>query len=125
MKGVAFADTDYGELEAMKEAMPLQRLDAPHGERERAAGDEAGPFAPPDDLDAFGDFVEMVVRRYKGRIHYYQIWNEPNIYPEWGEQPVDAAEYVELLKVAYTRAKAVDPEVVIIAGALATNREFE
>ena len=91
----------------------------------RAAGDEAGPFAPPDDLDAFGDFVEMVVRRYKGRIHYYQIWNEPNIYPEWGEQPVDAAEYVELLKVAYTRAKAVDPEVVIIAGALAATIELD
>jgi len=91
----------------------------------RAAGDEAGPFAPPDDLDAYGDFVEAVVRRYKGRIHYYQIWNEPNIYPEWGEQPVDAAEYVELLKVGYTRAKAVDPDVVIIAGALAATIELD
>jgi hypothetical protein len=91
----------------------------------RAAGDDAGPFAPPDDLDAFGDFVDTVVRRYKGRIHYYQIWNEPNIYPEWGEQPVDAAEYVELLKVAYTRAKAVDPDAVIIAGALAATIELD
>jgi hypothetical protein len=91
----------------------------------RAAGDQAGTFAPPDDLDAYGDFVEAVVRRYKGRIHYYQIWNEPNIYPEWGEQPVDAAEYVELLKVGYTRAKAVDPDVVIIAGALAATIELD
>jgi hypothetical protein len=91
----------------------------------RAAGDDAGPFAPPDDLDAYGDFVETVVRRYKGRICYYQIWNEPNIYPEWGEQPVDAAEYAELLKVAYTRAKAVDPDVVIIAGALAATIELD
>jgi hypothetical protein len=91
----------------------------------RAAGDQAGPFAPPDDLNAYGDFVETVVRRYQGRIHYYQIWNEPNIYPEWGEQPVDAAEYVELLKVGYTRAKAVDPDVVIIAGALAATIELD
>ncbi len=91
----------------------------------RAAGDDAGPFAPPDDLDAYGDFVETVVRRYKGRIRYYQIWNEPNIYPEWGEQPVDAAEYAELLKVAYTRAKAADPDVVIIAGALAATIELD
>jgi hypothetical protein len=91
----------------------------------RAAGDQAGTFAPPDDLDAYGDFVETVVRRYKGRIHYYQIWNEPNIYPEWGEQPVDAAQYVELLKVGYTRAKAVDPDVVIIAGALAATIELD
>ncbi len=91
----------------------------------RAAGDDAGPFAPPDDLDAYGDFVESVVRRYQGRIRYYQIWNEPNIYPEWGEQPVDAAEYTELLKVAYTRAKAVDPDVVIITGALAATIELD
>jgi hypothetical protein len=91
----------------------------------RAAGDEAGPFAPPDDLDAYGDFVEKVARRYQGRIRYYQIWNEPNIYPEWGEQPVDAAEYAELLKVAYTRAKSVDPDVVIIAGALAATIELD
>jgi hypothetical protein len=91
----------------------------------RAAGDEAGPFAPPDDPDDYGDFVETVVRRYAGRIHYYQIWNEPNIYPEWGEQPVDAAQYAELLKVAYTRAKVVDPDVVIIAGALAATIELD
>lgn len=91
----------------------------------RAAGNQAGPFAPPDDLNTYGDFVEAVVRRYQGRIHYYQIWNEPNIYPEWGEQPVDAAAYVELLKVGYTRAKAVDPGVVIIAGALAATIELD
>jgi len=91
----------------------------------RAAGDNVGPFAPSDDLKAYGDYVEAVVRRYKGRIRYYQIWNEPNIYPEWGEQPVDAAQYAELLKVAYTRAKAVDPDVVIIAGALAATIELD
>lgn len=91
----------------------------------RAAGDDAGPFAPADDPDAYGDFVEAVVGRYRGRIRYYQIWNEPNIYPEWGEQPVDAAQYAELLKIAYTRAKAVDPEAVIIAGALAATIELD
>ncbi len=91
----------------------------------RAAGDAAGPFAPPDDLNTYGDYVEAVVRRYQGRIRYYQIWNEPNIFPEWGEQPVDATEYAELLTEGYTRAKAVDPEVVIIAGALAATIELD
>jgi hypothetical protein len=91
----------------------------------RAAGDRNGTFAPPDDLNDYGNFVETVVRRYLGRIHYYQIWNEPNIYPEWGEQPVDATQYVALLKVGYARAKAVDPNVVIIAGALAATIELD
>ncbi len=90
----------------------------------RAAGDAAGTFAPPDNYEDFGDFVAAVVSRYRGRIRYYQIWNEPNIYPEWGERPVNPEEYVELLKVAYTRAKAVDPHIVIISGALASTIEL-
>jgi hypothetical protein len=85
----------------------------------RAQGNEAGPFAPPDSLEDYGDFVEEVVRRYEGRIRYYQIWNEPNIYPEWGEQPVSPEEYTELLKVGYTRVKQACPECVVISGALA------
>ena len=87
----------------------------------RAAGDAAGTYAPPDSLDDFGDFVQAVVSRYRGRIRLYQIWNEPNIYPEWGEQPVNPEEYVELLQVGSTRARAADPDVVIICGALAAN----
>ncbi len=90
----------------------------------RAEGDAAGSFAPPDRYEDFGDFVAAVVSRYRGRIRYYQIWNEPNIYPEWGERPVNPEEYVELLKIAYTRAKAADPDVVIISGALASTIEL-
>ncbi|HEY62964.1 MAG TPA: cellulase family glycosylhydrolase [Caldilineae bacterium] len=90
----------------------------------RAEGDAAGTYAPPDNYEDFGDFVAAVVSRYRGRVRYYQIWNEPNIYPEWGERPVNPEEYAELLKVAYTRAKAVDPNVVIISGALASTIEL-
>jgi hypothetical protein len=85
----------------------------------RARGDEAGTLAPPDNLDDYGDFVETLVRRYQGRIQYYQIWNEPNIYPEWGERPVSPEEYTELLKVGYSRVKEACPECVVISGALA------
>ena len=80
---------------------------------------DRGPFAPPDRLEDFGDYVAAVVSRYRGRIRYYQIWNEPNIYPEWGEQPVDPEGYTELLCLAYRRVKEADPQAVVIAGALA------
>ncbi|MGA9347796.1 MAG: hypothetical protein WBW48_03185 [Anaerolineae bacterium] len=90
----------------------------------RAAGNEMGPYAPPDNYNDFGDFVYAVVSRYKGRIKYYQIWNEPNIYPEWGEQPVNPEAYTELLKIGYTRAKEADPDCVIISGALASTIEL-
>ncbi|HID88063.1 MAG TPA: hypothetical protein EYP55_11950, partial [Anaerolineae bacterium] len=61
----------------------LARLDNPPA-WSRAAGDAAGTLAPPDDFEDYGDFVHAVVSRYRGRIKYIQIWNEPNIYPEWG-----------------------------------------
>ena len=85
----------------------------------RALTNTIGPFAPPDDVRDYGDFVETVVRRYQGRIHHYQLWNEPNIYPEWGNQPVSPTGYTALLCEGYRRAKAVDPNIVIISGALA------
>ncbi len=100
----------------------LARLDNPPA-WSRARGNEIGTLAPPDNLDDYGDFVEAVVSRYRGRIHFVQIWNEPNIYPEWGEQPPDPEGYVELLKVGYTRAKAANPDVVVVSAALAPTLE--
>jgi len=85
----------------------------------RAEGDAAGPHAPPDDLKDWGDFVYTTVSRYRGRVRYYQLWNEPNIYPEWGERPVDPEAYTQLLCEGYRRAKEADPTAVILSGALA------
>jgi hypothetical protein len=91
----------------------------------RADGDARGTAAPPDDLGDFGDYVSAVVSRYRGRIRYYQIWNEPNIYPEWGEQPVDPEAYTELLCLAYRRVKAADPDAVVISAALAQTQGLD
>ena len=90
----------------------------------RERGDEVGTFAPPDNYDDFGDFVYTLVDRYKGRIRYYQIWNEPNIYPEWGNYPISPEDYTRLLKIGATHAREADPNVVIIAGALASTIEL-
>lgn len=85
----------------------------------RVAGDAPGTFAPPDNVQDFADFVSAVVNRYKGRVRYYQLWNEPNIYPEWGSYPISPEQYTELLKAGAIAARAADPNAVIIAGALA------
>jgi hypothetical protein len=86
----------------------------------RAAGDTVGTFAPPDNYADFGDFIYALVSRYRGRIRYYQIWNEPNIYPEWGSYAISPEDYTQLLKIGATRAREADPDVVIISGALAS-----
>jgi len=91
----------------------------------RAAGNEKGSLAPPDRFEDYGDFVYTFASRYKDRIDYYQIWNEPNIYPEWGEYPVDPERYTELLKVGHTRIKEADPGAFILCGSLAATIEMD
>ena len=80
--------------------------------------DTIGTHAPPDDFDDYGDFVAAVVERYRGRVKFFQLWNEPNIYPEWGEQTVDPETYTDLLCTGYERAKEANPDAVVLAGAL-------
>ena len=67
----------------------------------------------------FGDFVYAFVDHFRGRVQYVVIWNEPNLALEWGFQPVNPAEYTALLRIAYARAKEADPQVQVLAGALA------
>ncbi|MDE3089329.1 MAG: cellulase family glycosylhydrolase [Chloroflexota bacterium] len=100
----------------------IARLDHPPAWT-RHDGRARGDFAPPDDYADYGDLVAAVVARYRGKIRFYQLWNEPNIYPEWGEQPVSARDYVRLLKIGYTRAKQTDPSVVILSAGLAQTIE--
>ncbi|CCF82755.1 conserved exported hypothetical protein [Nitrolancea hollandica Lb] len=76
----------------------------------------AGP--PNDDAD-YAEFVAAVVNRYRGRIHYIQIWNEPNLEGEWGGQAIDPERFTRLLKAAYTAAKQVDPNIVVLMPGLA------
>jgi hypothetical protein len=82
------------------------------------ADPQEGTFPPPDDFQDYVNYAVAVATRYQGRILYYQIWNEPNIRPEWGTQPVNPEAYTDMLCRTYTALKQVDPEIVVIAGAL-------
>ncbi len=114
----------YDHIVSLAEKYELQliaRLDNPPA-WSRAVNDTHNAKHPPDRYEDFGDFVYAVVSRYRGRIRYYQIWNEPNLVDEWGT--VDARQYVQLLQVAYRRAKQADPNCVILAGALSATIEL-
>ncbi len=80
--------------------------------------------APPANLQDFGDFCHALAERYKGKIAAYQVWNEPNLAREWGNQPPNPAQYVELLKVCYENIKAADPEALVISAGLATTGTY-
>jgi hypothetical protein len=98
----------------------IARLDRPPP---WARKDNSVAEAPPDNFDDYGDFVAAVVERYRGRVRYFQLWNEPNIHPEWGSRPIDPEAYTRLLKIGYARAKAVDPNVRILSAPLAQTLE--
>ncbi|MCP4361263.1 MAG: hypothetical protein GY796_24910 [Chloroflexi bacterium] len=74
---------------------------------------------PPVEYQDFGDFCQTLAERYKGRIHAYQVWNEPNLSREWGDQSPNPAEYTALLKVCYEGIKTADPEAIVISAGLA------
>ena len=75
---------------------------------------------PPADLNTYATFVRELAARYKGRVRAYEIWNEQNLYYEWGGRggKINARRYVELLKLAYQAIKSVDPGAVVISGAM-------
>lgn len=47
-----------------------------------------------------------------------EVHNEPNLAMEWPHGP-NAWEYVQMLRVAYTEIKAVDPNIIVVSGGLA------
>jgi hypothetical protein len=84
------------------------------------------PYNPnhglPENPVDLGNFVEAIAQRYGDRIQAYEIWNEQNLAHETGGtiRPDDAGHYVEILMECYTRIKAVNPNVYVLAGAPST-----
>jgi polysaccharide biosynthesis protein PslG len=81
--------------------------------------------ALPFDVQAYLEFVKTLVRRYRGQIQAYIIWNEPNLALEWGAPP-DPEAYAYLLRRACMTIKQADPSALVISAGLApTNDQSE
>jgi len=78
-----------------------------------------GSDGMPQDPATLARFVGALAARYQGRVHAIEIWNEQNLAYENGGRVAleDAGHYVELLAVAYNSIKAVDPRIIVVAGA--------
>jgi hypothetical protein len=72
----------------------------------------------PRDLDEYATYVRATVRHYAGRIHVWEILNEP-IYTDYALPRANGytpADYVKLLEVAYRAVKDADPEALVVGG---------
>ena len=80
-------------------------------------------YLPDESFADFADFVAVFAARYAGTINHIILWNEPNLAFEWGYQEIDPARYVRLLQAVYQPVHAANPNVIILAGALAPTLE--
>ena len=71
-----------------------------------------GASSPPADMGEWRAYVRAVGERYKGVIHNYEIWNEPQDPRFYSGSP---SQLVELVKEASGILKSIDPGVSIIS----------
>jgi hypothetical protein len=67
-------------------------------------------------IEFWGDFVSKIATQYKGRIKHWVIWHQPDVSdPTSPNYTWDgtAEDYYRLLKEAYFKIKAVDPEMEV------------
>ncbi len=74
----------------------------------------------PGSEEAFLNYVDWVSRTYKGRIDYYQLWNEPDT-KGFNYYRTGAKKYAELLKKVYEVIKANDPDAKVVGVAASRN----
>ena len=73
-----------------------------------------GNAAQPQDLTDWEEYVRVVATRYKGVIHNYEVWNEPNVK---GTFTGNAEDMLQLSRAAYSVLKSVDPGITVVSAA--------
>jgi hypothetical protein len=72
---------------------------------------------PPYDNVTFVNYVAKVVGRYKDKVKYWEIWNEPDSSTYWVPRD-EMKRYTQLLKESYVAAKKEDPSCKIVLGGM-------
>ncbi len=82
-------------------------------------GQDMSVEGPPNNPADFADFLGALAGRYCGTsVKAIEVWNEQNLHYEWGNMPINAANYMNLLKPAYNRIKQACPNMIVVSGAL-------
>ena len=68
----------------------------------------SGIYAGYPDMQDWRDYVSTVVKHFKGRIRFYEVYNEPNLCMP------DAKRYSEYLKAAFEEIRKADPSALVV-----------
>lgn len=75
-----------------------------------ASGKKDSRYPPANPAD-MGDFFRRMVSHFKGRVKYWEIWNEPDIEVFYVGKP---EQYAACLKESYRQIKEADPEAKVL-----------
>ena len=78
---------------------------------------QLGNAAEPKDINDWRNYVKTVASRYKGRIHEYEIWNEPNSKSFWAG---DVNQMIELTREAAHIIHEIDADAKIVSPSATT-----
>ena len=76
---------------------------------------------PPRDPAEFGEVMEQLARRYRGRIRWWELWNEPDNQDYWLGS---VEQYAELVRHGAEGVRRGDPEAQVVLGGLAGTVSF-
>ena len=115
----SYSDERFVELDALVDtavfhhiAVLLSVAKAPEWSRPTTELD-----GPPTDFTLYQAFMNHLASRYQGRVAAYELWNEMNLQREWNGRPLDAADFVALIRLGATGVRLADPAAILISGA--------
>lgn len=64
-------------------------------------------------VQAWRNYVRNLAEHFKGRVHHFEIWNEPEINPFWQPKKADPVEYAKMIKITAEEIKKANPNAII------------
>ncbi|WP_248705002.1 FlgD immunoglobulin-like domain containing protein [Curtobacterium sp. MWU13-2055] len=74
-------------------------------------------YYPPKDMSAFAAFATAAAERYRGKVHNWEIWNEPDLDRYW-LPAASPSQYAAMLQATSAAIKRVDPSARVLIGGL-------
>lgn len=78
---------------------------------------DGGPTRP-ESIRGFVNYAKFVANHFKGRVHYYEIWNEENSWAWYGSPP-DPRAFGTLVRETARALKEMDPAIKVMVGGTA------
>ena len=95
----------------------------PEGESSNGATN-AVPIWNQAQRDAWQAYLAKLAEHFKGRVQYFEIWNEPDIDAFWGPKESCPADYATLVKLSAPVIRMHNPDAKIIGGVIAYSARY-